>query len=567
MQEKLSTVALLRCVGVQTRQTLAIYLLQAISMGVAGGLLGILVGLIVQIVLPALLHDFLPVNIALIVSWRVLLQGLLVSLTATLLFALPPLLSVRHVSPLLALRSAYESEEPSPFLRDPLRLTVIGLIALSIGLFVFAHTDRWLHGVWFCVGLVVTFGLLAGVAKLLITVVRNAFPASWPYVWRQGLANLYRPHNQTLVLILSLGAGTFFLMTLYLAQQTLLQQVRQTHDESQPNLVLFDIQSDQREALTTLMRSLSLPVIHDIPLVTMRLATIKGKNVADLRNSEEGSIPDWALQWEYRATYRPGLLATETLATGVWQEKVASTSDPIPISLEDELARTLAVSLGDEVTFDVQGVPVTTVVSSTRKVDWQRVQPNFFVVFPVGVLESAPQTYVLFTKTLSTEQSAAVQRSVIQRFPNVSAIDLTFMLATLETILNRIAFAIRFMAFFSIVAGFMVLLSTILTTRAQRRKESALLQILGASQPQLHRILAIEYLLIGSLAAVTGLLLAWVASWGFAHYFFAVSFVPVGSPFLVALVAVIGITVLTGMFGSRGFIPRSPLEVVRSSTL
>ena len=564
MKAKLQTIALLHCVGVQARQTFAIYLLQAVSMGLVGGLLGIFLGLSIQTLLPTLLRDVLPVKIAVIVSWAALLQGFLVSVVTTLLFAVLPLLSIRRVSPLLAFRSAYENDSLPSARRDPQRIVIISLILLSICAFAFAHTERWSQGLWFCLGLGITFGLLTLVAKLLIAAVRLFFSASWPYVWRQGLANLYRPHNQTHTLILSLGAGTFFLMSLYLLQQALLQQVIRTNDAAQPNLVLFDIQGDQREKVSASVRALTLPVLHDIPLVTMRLSAVKGRSVTDLRNDKEQDMPDWALQWEYRATYRDHLLETEKLTNGVWQGRVENGTGPVPISLEEEIVRALKVTIGDELIFDVQGVPISTVVGSIRKVDWQRVQTNFFVVFPVGVLESAPQTYALVTKTTSAEQSAVLQRVVVQQYSNISAIDLSMLLQTVETILQRISFAVRFMAFFSIFAGLVVLLGTVLTTRAQRRKENALLRVLGASRSQIRQILAIEYLFVGGFAGVTGLLLAFIGSWALTYYLFEVTFTPTGRSFLYALGAVIGITMLTGMLGSRGVTNRSPLEVLRS---
>jgi len=566
VKEKLYSVALLHCVGVQPKRTFAIYLMQGVGMGLVGGILGAVFGIGVQTVFPWLLRDFLPVKIVVAIAWSAVLQGLIISLLITFLFALLPLLSIRRVSPLLAFRAVYESDSSHQSRRDPLRLLVVLLIILCICGFAFAHTERWTYGVGFCVALAGAFALLAGVAKFLVVFTRAYFPDSWPYVWRQGLANLSRPHNQTLILILTLGAGTFFLLTLYLTQHMLLQQVARLGESNQPNLVLFDIQSDQREGVGELVRSFSLPVLQDVPLVTMRLSTVKGKDVVDLRGEKEEKIPDWALQWEYRATYRDHLIDTETLIAGSWQGKVASLPAAIPISLEDEIARTLGVTIGDKLAFDVQGIPLTTVVSSIRKVDWQRVQPNFFVVFPAGVLEQAPQTYVLISQTSSTEQSAAVQRAVIQQFPNVSAIDLTVILHTLDAILGRIAFAIRFMAFFSMAAGFIVLVSAVLTSRTQRLKESALLRTLGASRWQIRAILTTEYLFLGSFAAIAGLVLALLGSWGLAYFFLDVSFVPTGLPLLVSLVVTIGLTVLTGMFGSRGIINQSPLAVLRSES-
>ncbi|MGE4089658.1 MAG: ABC transporter permease [Candidatus Binatia bacterium] len=564
VKSKLQTVALLHCLGTDAKRTFAIYLLQALCMGVLGGILGGLLGVVVQTVLPSLFHDFLPVKIDIAISWIALVVGFVVAILTTLLFATVPLLSLQRISPLLALRAAYETNDPQLPRQQRLRVLILGIITLSIGVFAFLHTERWSQGLWFCLALGVTFGLLAAVAKLVIISVRVYFPRSMPYVWRQGLANLYRPNNQTFLLILSLGAGTFLLMTVYLSQDALLQQVARTNDGNQPNLILFDIQADQREAVSALVESFTLPVLQEVPLVTMRLAAVKGTSVGELRNDNDKKIPDWALQWEYRATYREHLIETETVVAGVWQGHAEPSSSPTVISLEEEIAQTLKVTVGDELIFDVQGVPLTTVVGSLRKVDWQRVQPNFFVVFPLGVLEQAPQTYVLVSRTATNEQSATLQRAAVQQFPNVSAIDLTLILQTLDTILSRVAFALRFMALFTLATGIIVLMSAILTSRAQRRKEGALLRILGASRRQIRQILTIEYLFIGSFAAIVGLLLAFAASWALMRYMFEATFIPQGRPFLVAFVVVTSVTVLTGLFGSRRLTTRSPLEVLRS---
>lgn len=564
VKEKLGTVAILRCLGAQARQTFAVYVVQAAVMGLVGTIGGALVGIAMQTVLPLLLRDFLPAKISFALSWSAVLQGLVIGLGIVLLFALLPLLAVRGVSPLLALRSSYEDRQTAGY--DPLRGLVSLLIVFSICAFALLHTERWTYGFGFCAALAVACGLLAAVAKLLMVLVRAYSSSTWPYVWRQGLANLYRPNNQTFVLVLALGLSTFLLMTLYLTQRMLLQEVSLSSEANQPNLVLFDIQGDQREDVATLLRSFALPVQQQVPIVTMRLATLQGKKVEDLLNDASEETSTWALQREYHATYRESLIETERIAAGVWQGRADPSSAVAPISLEREIAGRLNVTVGDELVFDIQGVPVTTTVGSIRTVDWQRVQPNFFVVFPTGVLEAAPHTYVLFTRVPSNQVSAAVQRATIQRFPNVSVIDLTLILHTLDGILGRIAFAIRFMAFFSIAAGLMVLAGAVMAGSSQRLRESILLRTLGASRAQIRKILVIEYLFLGSFAAVTGLVLAVIASWALAYFLFETIFIPAGLPIVLVPLLVIGLTILTGMWGSRGIMNRPPLEVLRGET-
>jgi len=526
------------------------------------GLLGVVLGVGIQQLLPRLLHDFLPVRTETAVSWSALGQSLAVGLSLVLLFAVLPLLAIRQVSPLQALRSSYE---PQPVARrDPFQLLVLALIVLGIITYALLSTERWTYGLGFCAAVGGVLALLAGVAKGLMILARSYTSLSWPYVWRQGLANLHRPHNQTLMLMLALGLGAFLLMTLQLVQQALIQQVSRRSDVNQSNLILFDIQTDQREAIINLVHSFSLPVPQEAPLVTMRLASVKGRSVEELRDDTRQAIPDWALQHEYRATYRDHLIDTETLVAGDWQGTYEPANGAPAISLEEEVAHALGVSVGDALVFDIQGVPFTTTVRSIRKVDWQQIKPNFFVVFPVGVLEAAPQTYLLVTKTPSSAVSAAVQRAIVQQFPNVSALDLTSVLHTLDTILSRITFALRFMALFSIVAGLLVLANAVATSRYQRIQESVLLRTLGASRAQIRQILIVEYLLVGSIAALSGVLLAILASWALSRWLFETVFAPAATPLVVAFLIVSGVTVATGLLGNRGVANRPPLEVLRS---
>jgi len=363
--------------------------------------------------------------------------------------------------------------------------------------------------------------------------------------------------------MLSLGLGTFLISTLYMAQSTLLAQVSLTGSGNNPNMVMFDIQSDQKESVANLVRSFDLPLLQQVPVVTMRLSAVRGKTTEELLKDSNPSIPEWALQREYRSTYRDSLIDTEEVIAGAWPGNVDRSSSTVPISLEEGIAETLKVSVGDQLIFDVQGVPMTTTVSSIRKVDWRRVQPNFFVVFPSGVLEDAPQFHVLVTRVSSNEGSARLQRAVVQEFPNVSIIDLTLVLNTIDSVLSKVSFVIRFMALFSILTGLIVLASAVISGRYQRIQESVLLRTLGASRAQIIKIMVIEYLFLGGFAAFTGLLLALAGSWALAHFVFDAAFAPAVLPILITLILVVGLTILIGMLNSRGICNRPPLEVLR----
>lgn len=562
VRQKLGTVAVLRCVGAESKETVAIYLVQAAVMGLNGALLGALLGVGIQFFLPALLSDFLPVGLKFGISWSAILQGGMISLGIALSFALLPLLSIRKVSPLLALRSSYEDVAGAG--KDPLRWLVYGLIVIGVSLFAVFQVRSpqvyWAYGLLFPIAVGVSFGLLALVAKGVSMLLKKYFPASLPFVWRQGLANLFRPNNQTIILILSIGLGTFFITTLYFSQEALLKQVEFTDREGSPNLVLFDIQSDQKEGVEKLIRSFDMPVMQDIPVVTMRLAAVRDVRVSDLRRDSSLSR---AYFWEYRATYRDTLTETEKIIDGKFHTAVTLSNPKIEVSVAEFLAKELKLAVGDSIVFDVQGVPIAATVASIRKVDFRRVQPNFSLVFPAGVLEQAPQFYAVVTRAPSRAASAKLQQVMAQEFPNVSSIDLSLILNTLNAVLGKVSLVIQFMAFFSIVTGLIVLASAVITSRYQRIQESVLLRSLGAVKRQVIQIMVIEYFFLGTISAIVGVGLALLGTWALSYFFFETLFVPAMLPILISVCTVIGLTILIGVLNSRGIHDRPPLEVLR----
>jgi putative ABC transport system permease protein len=562
IKQRLGTVAILRCLGGSVRQTFTIYIIQGMALGLIGAVLGAVIGLGIQRLLPSIVRSFLPFPVAWSISWTVLLQAMVVGFTICLLFTLLPLLSVRRVSPLAALRSV--DTIVSSRWKDPLIWLVYLLIAAGTVAFAVLQTRRWSQGLGLALGLAVAFTLLAMVAKLIAVSARKLVAPHWPYVIRQGVANLYRPNNRTVLLMLSLGLGIFLILTLFFIHETLLGQLSTTRLGNHPNTILFDIQPDQRESVAALVHSLHLDVIEQAPIVTMRLLSIKGQMVEQMESGMRRSRPAWALRREYRSTYRDYLTETETLVAGKWPVPKASANATVPISIEEGIAKDLGVKMGDEVVFDVQGVPISTRVASVRKVEWRRVRPNFFVVFPTGVLEKAPAIYAMATRVDSAQLSATLHREVVRQFPNVSVIDLTLIIKTVDAIVSKIASVIRFMAMFTVVTGLLVLIAAISTGRYQRLQESMLLRTLGASRRQILTILATEYVCLGLFASLTGIVLALGASWALSTYVLKLPLVPALTPTLIALVVTAATTVLAGLLGSRGICDHPPLEILRS---
>jgi putative ABC transport system permease protein len=378
------------------------------------------------------------------------------------------------------------------------------------------------------------------------------------------LANLHRPNNRTLFLMLAIGLGTFMVLTGYLTKETLLAQFAAERQSNQANTVLFDVQPDQREAVLELLRAQGCPFLDEAPIITMRLQSIKGRSVEEILADRRKTIPRWVLRREYRSTYGDRLRPGEQIVAGQWHASTTNAGATVPISVEQEIARDLGVALGDEIVWDVQGVPLHTRVASLREVDWKRVQPNFFVVFPRGVLEEAPAFHVFTTRTDSPQQSAALQRAVVQKFPTVSAIDLSLILQTIDSLIGKIGFVVRFMALFVVITGVIVLAGAILTGRFQRVRESILLRTLGATRRQILQILLAEYFCLGALAALTGIVLAVGASWALATFVLQAKFVLPAAPLLISLLGVSALTVLIGAWSSRGIAHHPPLEVLRA---
>jgi putative ABC transport system permease protein len=443
------------------------------------------------------------------------------------------------------------------------------LIGLLVFLFILGFSWLQLHSVFkaltFTVIIIVAFALLAGMAMLMMWLARKFFPSSWSYLWRQGFANLFRPNNQTVVLVVAIGLGTAFICLLYFVQQILTRKVELSASENQPNMVIFDIQDNQKGQVAALTRSFSLPVIQEVPIVTMRIEEINGITSSKARNDSTLATSPRAFEGEIRATYRDTLTDSEKILNGALQKANAG-RDSIMVSLEEGYAKRISVKTGDQIIFNVQGVMVPTIVGSTRTVDWNRVQTNFRVVFPSGILETAPKFHVLVTRVPSKEVSAKFQQSLVKSFPTVSVIDLGLILSVVDDILNKVGFVVRFIGGFSIITGLVVLIASVIISKYQRMRETVLLRTLGATGRQILVITALEYFFLGALAAITGILLAISGAWALARYSFKTNFSPAFMPIALIFFGICGITVLIGLFNSREVLNRPPLEVLQNQS-
>ncbi|MFW5973003.1 MAG: ABC transporter permease, partial [Bacteroidota bacterium] len=445
-----------------------------------------------------------------------------------------------------------------------LRLPVYVILAAAVTGFAVYQAPTVFVGLGYAGGVAIVFALLSIVARSLMYGARSLFRQRWTYVLRQGVANLFRPNNQTLLLTTALGLGTFLVLTLFLVQQTLVAQISIAEEEGQPDLVFFDIQTDQVGQVQRIVTEMDVPVVETVPIVSMRITLINGDPVEDLRSDTLSGRSSWALAREYRSTYRDYVSPTERVIEGRFIGQWEEGDGAIPVSFEQDVAEELGVSVGDNVTFNIQGRDFSTTVTSLREVDWRRLSTNFFVVFPAGVLEQAPQFAVMLARAETRERSAAVQRAVVEQHPNVSSIDLNVVLSTFDALFGRIATVLRFIAMFSIVAGVFVLGGAVMVSRSSRTEETVLLKTLGASRRQVVMVMLVEYVVLGVIASLTGILLAYASSWAVARFVFETPFRIEPFAAAAAVAGVIVLALAVGMINSRGIYRRSPLSVLRA---
>ncbi len=558
IKEKLTDVAVLKCLGASRKQTFLIYLIQIAVMGLIGGVVGTLLGVGLQQALPFLLAEFLPFDIQASISVAPIIMGLLLGVLMSVLFALLPLLGTWYVSPLEVLRVS----EEEPIRSRKARVFTFGAILLFILLFSVWIFKDVLFALAFVMGIFITFAILAGISALFIKAIKSYFPTAWGFTARTSLLNLFRPNNQTTVLIFAIGLGTFLISTLYFTKDILLTKTALDNGSDKANIILVDVQPDQRDAVIESIEPGGLEVIDNLSIVTMRMHSIKGKLVNEIRKDTSSTVNEWVLNHEFRTTFRDSLIDSETVIEGSWLKEVKS-GEPIRISISESLAENAKIGVGDPVVFNVQGVLMETTVGSIRKVDWTRLQLNFMVVFPKGVLEQAPQFHILTTYVPDNTRSAALQQDLVGKFPNVTIFDLRQIYTVIEDILGKISWVINFMAFFSILTGIIVLIGSVRTSKYQRIKESVLLRTLGAKSKQILQITALEYMFLGILGSLAGILLSLISSQLLATLLFEEPFVPSGIPFLLFLPGIVILVLVIGLSNVKSVLQSTPLEVLR----
>ena len=566
VRRKRDSIAVLRCLGATSRQVFSVYLLQAALMGLAGSALGVVLGVGIQMLLPLVFGAFLPLEVSVHPTVRAIFTGLVVGVWVASVFALLPLLAVRQIPPLAVLRRDVETGTSAQ--TDRWTWVARGALAVSVIVLATLQVRSLVQGLAFAGGVAGAVLVLWVAALALTRALRRWFPSRLPYVYRQGLANLYRPANQTVAVVLALGFGAFLLGAVAVMQHNLLRHFALDGGIGRPNLVFFDIQPDQLADVESRIRATGFPMQPQVAIVPMRIRSVKGQSAREIlsdtthHHDDPDRIQPWSVRREYRSTYRDTVVPSERLVVGDWP--ATAPEGTVPVSLEVGIASDLTVTVRDTIVWDIQGVPVTSVVTSLREVNWARFEPNFFAVFPSGVLEEAPQSHVLLVRVDDPAAMGRLQRAVVERHPNVTTIDLTSLQRTIEKIVGSVILAVRFMALFSLATGLVVLVSALATSRYQRVREAALLKTLGATRRQVMRVMVTEYAALGLLAALVATGLATAGGWAIMKWVFELPFTVPWAAFAALAAALVVMPVLTGFWSTMDLFRRTPMEVLRA---
>jgi putative ABC transport system permease protein len=556
VEQKRKSVAVLKCLGASGTKIITVYLLQILTLGLFGSFFGILLAQCFLWFARYRFADALPASLSYTVNFSVAWQGVLLGVLISLLFSALPLLQVRNIKPRLLLHDATGEK----MRRLDLTKTVIGAISLLglLGLAVW-QAGSPLIGAIFLGGLFLTC-LFLYLAALLLTVVLRKFRAVGSFSIAQAINSLYRPGNQTRIILLAVGLGAFVVLAVQSLQANLIREFDFSRNQTLPSLFIVDIQKSQVEELADILEERTGEAAQTLPTVRARVSHLNGQPI-DYQNREtrqqQGQIGR-----EFAVTYRANLDKNETVIDGEWWDEAA---DVPQVSVEEVMAERLKVGVGDSITFDISGRKITTQIASIRKLDLRNTRTAFIFVFAPGVLEKAPQTFAAnVIKKLPETERQRLQRHLIDKFPNVQIFDVADIVAAFQKLVDNFVLAISFVGSFVILSGMLILIGSIALTKSQRIYENAILKTLGARRLTLTSILFAEYGLLGILAGIIGAVFATALSFAVSKYIFEIEWqFDLGLTLLGVLMTAVLVTVV-GALASFDVLFRKPLGTLRS---
>ncbi|MGP0070461.1 MAG: ABC transporter permease [Bryobacteraceae bacterium] len=565
IQQRMDSIAIMKCIGARSSQVMRIYLLQTIALGLAGGLLGVAFGLLVQRAFPSFLAHYFELVPTSHWDFLTAAQGIGIAILASLLFTLPPLMGIRHIRPSLILRR--EMEETRPNWRTRLvaarasiaagALILIGFAGIAMSFATGTPKDILKTGEYFAGALAVSFAVLSAVAWLMLRGLKILSRRSLPSSIRHGIANLYRPGAHAQSVLVALGVGVMFTLTIYLVQHGMIAEMNRTSPPGMPNVFLIDIAPTARDAVLDLIKH--QPGIEGTPeligTVAAKLVTIDGHDVAgmDLKGfarryrsprsvTSAGALPDYV-----------------NIERGNWW---TSPTGPPQICVDEDTARILHIEPGSQVRWTISGKDVDTRVACIDTIDSVHLAGRVEFIFNASALAGFP---IIYYGSLRAQPASvpALQEALYERFPTVTVVNVADVLQIVQGVVDRISQVVRFISMFAILAGAVILASSVAGTRFRRMREVVILKTLGATRWRVSRIFSVEFLVLGGVAGLMGSLLAGsFANLLLKRMLDAQTSIPV-IPILFSVIATALIANAAGWMASFPILGQKPLQILR----
>jgi putative ABC transport system permease protein len=567
LEQRMDMLAILKALGASSGDLLRIFLLQTLGLGLAGGMLGVAAGVGVMAALPAVFGKLLPVHATLEFPWPSVAAGLGTGLLTTLLFCLPPLLDVRNVRPVLVLRRLVESEPEgiggwfARWWTRRLQLGISVVVIAALGGIAWTLTDSAKVGGWFALIFTIALVVLLAMAALALRLLRfllNRIRLRLPSFLRHGLANLYRPGNQSAAVLAALGSGVMLILAVYLMQSALVRDLRETASPKLPNLFLIDVTADEVAGVKEFFQQQHgvTQALDLMPVVSGRFLSLNGKPVEQLKGQH---FPHHLLE-NAELSWADAPPAGDKLTQGKWW----TTADAAELAVGEGAAERLHLSVGSTVVLDVGGVARTLKVSALYRADGQHLGARVAFELPPGQLKNQPATWYGGAH-IDPKQVAAMERALFAAYPTITVINLADVLDRIESVVDQITFVVRFLAGFSIFAGLMILASSIASTRFRRMREAVVLKTLGATRMRIVRTFSVEFSVLGLLAGSVGVVFANLLTRVLLHSVFKLEagFQIEWTATLVALAGTAVLATATGWVASYRILGLRPLEVLR----
>jgi putative ABC transport system permease protein len=564
LEQRMDMLAILKAIGADSSDLLRIFLLQTLGLGLAGGLIGVVAGVAVMAALPAAFGQLLPVHVILQFPWQSALAGLGTGLLTTLLFCLPPLLDVRAVRPVLVLRRLVEqgpagiADRLAKWWERRLQLAIAAATIAGLAGIAWALSDSPKVGATFALLFTITLVvllLLAAAALWFLRVFLNRTRLHLPSSLRHGLANLYRPGNQSAAVLTALGTGVMLILAVYLMQKDLLTDLRETASPKLPNVFLVDMQTQEVDGVKAFFAHQAgvSQQLDLMPVVQGRFISINGQQVDQMKGQH---FPIRMLE-NAELTWADAPPDGDKVTAGAWWKS----STAAEIAMNDGVAQRLHVGVGSAVELETGGTTRTLKVAAIYRGDGQHLGARVQFVLPSGLVSEQPSTWYGGVH-IDPKQVGAMERSFFAAYPTVTVINIADVMERIENVVDQVTFVIRLLAGFSILAGLTILASSIASTRFRRMREAVVLKTLGATRMRIVRIFSVEFSVLGLLAGAVGVVFANLLTRILLHRI-DIGFHIAWGATLTALLGTALLATATGWIASYRILGLRPLEVLR----